>query len=330
MDIGGHMHLLQIPRRTGFRAIFTAALIVFIAAAAAPLARADQSRLAAWAIGHNLSLAALLYAQGGQQQLVDATLGKAKAAAAAVGVEIKPFPPAGKTKGETTAAIIQYLIKGDGWSTAEALASKYGREQGILFEIAAKSNLSIILYQPGDDSGIADIIKARSESIQLPAELWMPFVTAIKDKQPTEEVKQAVFKMHDAVAAALVKEPAGPPSTVGELLQQGGKQMNSAEIKQRFAGATVNGTAMGTRDSKFQLRYMPDGSAAGEGSSPGGSTKITGTWSTNADDQYCQDLRTGFGSSIKGCFYYFAIGDRLFAAPTTEKSAPVYERELTK
>lgn len=88
---------------------------------------------------------------------------------------------------------------------------------------------------------------------------------------------------------------------------------------------------MGTRDSKFELRYLPDGTATGEGWPPvGPSTKISGTWSTNDHDQYCQDLRTAAGNAIQGCFYYFVVGDKLFAAPADDKSAAVYERQLTR
>lgn len=226
------MHLEFKGAREKSMAALVTVLVLLIAASAAVCARAaDNGKLAAWAIGHNLSLAALLYAQGNAPQLVDQTLGKAKSAAAAIDVEIKPFPAPGKTKGETTAQMIQYLIKGDGWSTGQALATKYGPGFGVLFELAVKSNLAIILYQPGDDSGIAGVVKARSEAIHLPPELWMPLVTAMNDKRAAEDVKQAVFKMHDAVAAALANQPEASNLTVGQLLEQGGKRLGGAEIK---------------------------------------------------------------------------------------------------
>ena len=123
---------------------------------------------------------------------------------------------------------------------------------------------------------------------------------------------------------------ADAPATVGALLDGGGKKMTKNEILKLFAGATINGTAMGSPGSKFRLTYMPDGSAKGEGWAPGGSsTTISGTWSANDQDQYCQDLRTAAGVSIRGCFYYFAVNDQLYAAPADARSAPVYERRLT-
>lgn len=74
----------------------------------------DVSKLGAWTIGHNLSLAALLYGQDAPQQNIDPPLAKAKKAAEAIKVPIKPFPPKGETRPKTMAAVIQYLIKGDG------------------------------------------------------------------------------------------------------------------------------------------------------------------------------------------------------------------------
>ncbi|HEV7462944.1 MAG TPA: hypothetical protein VGN85_03410 [Methyloceanibacter sp.] len=39
--------------------------------------------------------------------------------------------------------------------------------------------------------------------IGMPETLWMGVVTAINNKAPQNDVKQAVFKMHDDVAAYL-------------------------------------------------------------------------------------------------------------------------------
>lgn len=166
----------------------------------------DVSKLGAWTIGHNLSLAALLYGQDAPQQNIDPPLAKAKKAAEAIKVPIKPFPPKGETRPKTMAAVIQYLIKGDGWSTGEAIFKKFGREHATLFEIAVKTNLGIVMYQPGDDHGIANVLKKRAEEIKLPPELWTPVVAAMNDKRPQKEVQTTIAKMHENVAARLLKD----------------------------------------------------------------------------------------------------------------------------
>jgi hypothetical protein len=194
-------------RRAGRQLRIAAALIVMAAAAwASPAEAGDKSKLAAWAIGHNLSLAALLYSQGAPQQNIDPPLGKAKTAAQFAKVDIKPFPPKGKTAAETQAIMINYLIKGDGWSTGAALVKRYSLEHGTLFEIAVKSNVGIVLYQPGNDGGIANVIKKRAEQIKLPPELWTPVVAAMNDKRPQREVQNAIAKMHEDVVARLLKD----------------------------------------------------------------------------------------------------------------------------
>ena len=129
---------------------------------------------------------------------------------------------------------------------------------------------------------------------------------------------------------AMPAAAAGPPATVGELLDSGGKQLSGIEISKFFAGATIGGPALGQPDANFRRKYLPDRTASGEVSSSGGSTKITGTWSANQNNQYCQDLHTEQGMPIQGCFYYFMVGNRLFMAQTNGRSAPVLERQVTR
>lgn len=183
-----------------------AAAMLFLAALSGRVEAADVGKLGAWTIGHNLSLAALLYAQDAPQQQIDKPMATAKKAAEAIKVEIKPFPPKSKTGPETKATMINYLIKGDGWSTGEAIFKKFGREHATLFEIAVKSNLGLVMYQPGDDHGIANVLKKRAEEIKLPPELWTPVVTAMNEKRPQKEVQAAIAKMGEELHAKLKKE----------------------------------------------------------------------------------------------------------------------------
>ncbi len=74
---------------------------------------------------------------------------------------------------------------------------------GTLYEVSIKSNLLLLLYEPGDDQGIGGVIQSRMSEAGMPENLWMGVVTAINNKAPQGELKQAVFKMHDEVAAYL-------------------------------------------------------------------------------------------------------------------------------
>jgi len=159
---------------------------------------------ASWRLGDNLSVAALLYAQD-KETPAEKYLNKAKELAGALGVEIAAFPA--KSPGSTSALadVIHYLIKGDGAHIGTALDKKYGEEDGILFEISVKSNLLLILYSPGEETGrsISQVIESRCKEIQLPSNLWISLVSAINGQKSEDVVRDAVFEMHNDVATYL-------------------------------------------------------------------------------------------------------------------------------
>lgn len=180
--------------------------VLFLAASAASAQSAPESsvaKAAAWRIGDHLSLAGLLYAQGGEQQNVDELISSVKPLTDAMDIQIKPFPPRVGSAVETYADVIQYLIKGDGAEIGRQIEKGFGKEAGALFEIAVKTNLMILLYEPGNDQGMADVIRTRCTEIGLPGNLWLDLVNAVNSKASKEEVKDAVFRMHDNVAAYL-------------------------------------------------------------------------------------------------------------------------------
>lgn len=186
-----------------FAWLLAAALMLLLAA---PATRAEESavaKAAAWRIGDQLSLAGLLYAQGGEEENVKQLIDSIKPLTEAMQIEIKPFPPRAATTVETYAEVIQYLIKGDGAEIGRQIGGKFGDHAGTLFEVSVKSNLLILLYEPGDDQGIGGVIQSRCNEIGLPNNLWLDVVNAVNSKASKEVVKDAVFKMHDDVGAYL-------------------------------------------------------------------------------------------------------------------------------
>jgi hypothetical protein len=165
----------------------------------------DLAKAAAWRLGDQLSLAGLLHAQGNQNEKVEQLITGMKPLAEAMEIDIKPFPPRAATETETYADVINYLIKGDGAKTGQQLAEKFGIAAGTLYEVSMKSNLLLLLYEPGDDQGIGGVIQSRMSEVGLPENLWIGVVNAINNKAPQGELKNAIFKMHDDVAAYLGK-----------------------------------------------------------------------------------------------------------------------------
>src|SRR5262249_35449345 len=109
----------------------------------------------------------------------------------------------GDTETDILAETIHYLIKGSGAQLGTALLAKFGEPHAVLFEIAIKSNLAIVLYLPNDDLSLAETIEDRCTRIFLPEELWMPVVSAMRQKQGQDNVKSLVFEMHESVARYL-------------------------------------------------------------------------------------------------------------------------------
>jgi hypothetical protein len=90
--------------------------------------------------------------------------------------------------------------------TGRALAAKFGKDAGLLYDAAIKSNLLLLLYEPGDDHGLGGVIRSRMSEAGLPEQLWIGVVEAIVGKASQSELKDAVLKMHEAVASYLAAE----------------------------------------------------------------------------------------------------------------------------
>jgi hypothetical protein len=190
-------------RRNALKLFAGASLCLPLSALSARSEDSDNTtKGGAWLLGDNLSIAALLYNQNAPQDMVDRFLTKAKKLADIFQVDLKPFPARASDSAQASADIIHYLIAGDGAHIGVELAQKLDDDHGILFEVAVKSNLLILLYAPGDDLGhsIADVIQKRLTSINLPPRLWRPVVDLVNKGGSADDVKQAVFKMHKDIA----------------------------------------------------------------------------------------------------------------------------------
>ena len=180
-----------------------AALLLVLGIASTHSQESTVAKAAAWKIGDQLSLAGMLHAQGNEEENVKELIESIKPFTDAMKIEIKPFPPQAATPVESYAAVIEYLIKGDGAEIGRQIGAQFGKNAGTLFELSVKSNLLILLYEPGDDQGIAGVIQSRANEVGLPNNLWLDVVNAVNSQASKEEVRNAVFKMHDDVGAYL-------------------------------------------------------------------------------------------------------------------------------
>src|SRR5262245_33702603 len=108
-----------------------AALLFLVLAASAHAQESAVAKAAAWRIGDQLSLAGLLYAQGGEEENVKELIDSIRPLTDSMKIPIKPFPPRGETPVETYAAVIEYLIKGDGAEIGREMAKQFGKNVGL-------------------------------------------------------------------------------------------------------------------------------------------------------------------------------------------------------
>ena len=200
------MKVEPLSRKHSFVCALVAAVLLIVGTPPAQAQESAVAKAAAWKIGDQLSLAGLLYAQGGEEENVKELLDSIKPLTDTMKIEVKPFPARAETPVETYATVIGYLIKGDGAEIGRKIAEQFGKNAGLLFEISVKSNLLILLYEPGNDQGIGSVIQSRCNEIGLPNNLWLDVVNAVNGKASKDEVKNAVFKMHDDVATYLNKQ----------------------------------------------------------------------------------------------------------------------------
>jgi hypothetical protein len=193
----------------GRRALIALALMLatlpFFGGSGARAEPAEPIGAAAWRLGDRLSLAAFLFARGGQDDAVERLLSSIKPIAETMGVTIAPFPTRAATSVDTYGEVIVYLVEGAGAETGRALAAKFGKDAGLLYDAAIKSNLLLLLYEPGDDHGLGGVIRSRMSDARVPEQLWIGVVKAVDAKASQSELKDAVLKMHEAVASYLAK-----------------------------------------------------------------------------------------------------------------------------
>jgi len=133
--------------------------------------------------------------------------------------------------------------------------------------------------------------------------------------------------------AMLVAPTALAQSTLGEVLDAGGKMLSSAEFRQEVVGRPVSGMAAGTR---LELFYVDDGRLSGAGFRTilGGATggantfAISGSWNVDSNQRVCTSLRVDLPAQ---CQYWFKEGDIYFLSDSDwDRQTKVVRRSVNR
>jgi hypothetical protein len=172
-----------------------------------------DSRRAAWQLGSKLSLAALAQGHAMDTGQVATWMHDARQAAEFLGTSFAELPKSA-TDGDnqtTTNTAHRYLLQ-QGQQVWQDLSKTHGLDHAALFEIAVKSNVLLVLYEPGGSTAkaISAAIAQSAPRTGLPENLWRPLLEVMDQKLPPAELHAAVRQMHAAVDQHLALNQASP------------------------------------------------------------------------------------------------------------------------
>jgi len=102
-------------------------------------------------------------------------------------------------------------------------------------------------------------------------------------------------------------------STVGELVDAGGKALTKDEINSTVRGGSVAGpTAAG---GEGEVEFNNNGSMSGWVTNQTGRRgSVFGTWTVDDNGKICRDVAIKYYEStqVKDCFIFYRLGDKLF------------------
>jgi hypothetical protein len=173
----------------------------------APEAPALTTRRAAWQLGSKLSLAALAHDRNLVPADVAIWLNEARSAAELLGTSVDELPEADGDDEAGSQGVHDYLFQ-QGQRIWRDLSDRHGGDHAALFEMAVKSNVLLVLYEPESPSvqALSTAIAEAGPKAELPAELWQPLLDALANQLTAAQVRAAVRRLHADVDQYLSAE----------------------------------------------------------------------------------------------------------------------------
>ena len=172
---------------------------------AAQISTTSNSKFQAWGLGKSLSFAALIRGKHGPDDVVKSTLMKVSENAQALNVSVPAPSKLTDDASADTAAAIQFLLETAGKPLYNSLQKSHGDEHAALFELATKSSLLMMLYQPGDSTStsFASAIERAAKKAKLETEVWKPLTDKIQNEEPQAKVSAEIRDFQARVAKAI-------------------------------------------------------------------------------------------------------------------------------
>lgn len=157
----------------------------------------DSPYQASFDLGNYLSTAVLGRAAQADPQAVERMLKSANRAASVLTMTVPPLPSLTGDKSKDVTAAIDFLLKG-----TTPLLSKMNEKQAAVFDLAIKSNILGVLYQPGKDQGLVKVLKDRCLIAKI-KDVTGPLEKAVKSKASAESVAGLIEQFQTGVRTQL-------------------------------------------------------------------------------------------------------------------------------
>ncbi len=169
--------------------------------------RAANTRFQSWELGKSLAFAALIRGKHGPDATVKSMLLTVSKNSQALKVTV-PAPDKQTDDVNTdTAAAIEFLLNKAGKPIYKSLQENHGEDHSALFELAVKSTLLSMLYEPGDSTSeaFATAIRRSAKNASLDEAVWKALTDKVMKQADQAMVTSEIKQFQQRVAQAISK-----------------------------------------------------------------------------------------------------------------------------
>lgn len=166
--------------------------------AAIPTPADPRTALAAWRMASKWSLAVGVYGKGWQADRYGNMLQQADFAAQLLKVQLPPLPE-NVAEDQLLSTATTLLLEKAGPQLAEVVGAEHSAGHRALCDLAIKTHSLLLIYTPtdGDLESLVAAIRKAAENSPLPERLWMPVIESLEARAEFQDLKRAVFELHD-------------------------------------------------------------------------------------------------------------------------------------
>lgn len=164
------------------------------------------SALATWQMASQWSMAVALQAKGRNAESYGERLAQAEHEAKQLGVTL-PELPTHADEDDRLSANLTFLLEDAGPQLSRELSETHGANHAALAELATKTHVLLLSYTPNSArmEPIVAAIRRAAQNSGLPEEIWQDLVELLNSRAEFNEVKTAIFRLHERAVTSLTE-----------------------------------------------------------------------------------------------------------------------------